>query len=253
MSTFDWRSARSWYVNLACRPDRNEQVAAEFAKAGLPAERFDAFLPEEWPGSTKKIVPMWNRTKGAVGCYQSQTHVMRMGQGNPGMVGVFEDDVVFCDDLRTRLDYIQDHLTWDWDIFWLGATFHSNPAVWHKDTLGRDVERTADKHIFRTYGIWSTYAYFVNGPSVRKVLELLDQNIHQAYGIDHCCILHLEPVLKTYCMVPGCAWQRDGLSNIGKGVTTFSHFKKELGPYAWTARMGDFDPDNYDWGIANEV
>ena len=162
------------------------------------------------------------------------------------MVGVFEDDVVFCDDLKERLDYIETHLTWDWDIFWLGGTFHCNPPVWHKDTIGRDAERTTDKHIFRTYGIWSTYAYFVNGPSIRKVLKLLDDNIHQAYGIDHCCILHLEPVLKTYCMVPGCAWQRDGLSNIGTGVTTFSHFK-QLGPYVWTDRMGDFEPDTYDW------
>jgi len=249
MSRFDWRKARSWYVNLASRPDRNEHAKVEFAKAGLGAQRFDAFIPDEWLGDPAKVLRMRNRTPGAIGCYQSQTHVMRMGQGNSSMVGVFEDDVVFCDDLADRLDYIETHLTRDWDILWLGATFHCNPAVWHKDSIGRDAERTADKHILRTYGIWSTYAYFVNGSSVRRVLDLLDQNIYRSDGIDHCMMLYVEPVLQTFCFVPGCCWQMDSESNIGTGVTRFSGFK-QLGPYAWTSRMQDFNPDTYNWNEA---
>ncbi len=246
MSLFDWRNAPLWYVNLASRPERNAHARNEFAKAGLAARRFDAFTPNEWPGDPAKVLRMRNRTPGAIGCYQSQTHVMRTERGNAGMVGVFEDDVVFCDDIQARLNYIEEHLTWEWDIFWLGATFHCNPAVWHLKTLGRDAERTSDKHILRTYGIWSTYAYFVNGRSVRRVLDAFDQNIHRSDGIDHCTILYVQPVLRTFCFVPGCCWQMDSRSDIGSGITEFSHFK-DLGPYAWTKRMEEFQPDEYDW------
>ena len=246
MNNFDWKNAHNWYINLASRPDRNEHARKQFFKAGLSVRRFDAFTPDEWPSDPAKVLRMRNRTPGAIACHQSQIHAMRTGQDNGGMVGVFEDDVVFCDDIQRRLNYVEQHIPPDWDIFWLGATFHCNPAVWHKDTIGRDVERTADKHIFRCYGIWSTYAYFVNGSSVRRVLKLLDQNIHQSDGIDHCMMLHVETVLNTYCFVPGCAWQMDSQSNIGSGVAKFSNFKS-LGPYVWTDNMGDFDPDNFNW------
>jgi len=248
---FDPKQIEWWYVNLKSRPDRNEHAKAEFAKHNLPVRRMEGFLPEEWPGKQSDVKRMWNRTKGAIGCYQSQLHCVRTVQGSDRVVGVCEDDVCFCDDFPARLEYIAEHVPEDWDIFWLGATFHCNPAVWHKDTIGRDVETTDDPRILRTYGIWSTYAYLVNGKSVRKILDLCDKHVKDSDGIDHLSMLYLQPVLNTYCFVPGCTWQYDNQSNIGDGITYFSGFQK-LGPYVWSKRMEDFRPDSFDWAEANE-
>lgn len=246
-----WKSIEWWWINLSSRPDRREHAEKEFAKAGIKAERFEAFMPDQWPGPEKMVAKMRATTPGAIGCYQSQTEVIRTVLDTDRIVAVCEDDICFCSDMPKRLEYIAEHLTWDWDIFYLGATFHV-PGVWchHKDcenwgTIGVDAKPTPDPHIMRVYGQWGTYSYLVNGRNARKVLDLFDANIHRARGIDHLCII-LGNRLNAYCFVPGCAWQYDNLSDIGHGVTLFSGFKK-LGPYAWTEKMTDFDPRWFDW------
>jgi len=242
-----WREVEWWYVNLPQRTDRDVHARKQFAKHALHARRFEAFLPSDWhekPGDTDKMRP----TPGAIGCYLSQRHLTRTVQGTDRIVGVCEDDVLFCDDLCDRLQYIEDNFDLDWDVFWLGSTYHINPPVWHKDTLGKDFELTGIKYIHRAFGCWGTYAYLVNGRSVRKILELFEQNVHRARGIDDLYIM-LEPKLNTFCFTPGMAFQIDGPTNIGvggDGITRFSHFHK-LGPYVFTKRLTDFDYDNFNW------
>jgi hypothetical protein len=97
----------------------------------------------------------------------------------------------------------------------------------------------------RVYGEWGTYAYLVNGKNADKVLRLFNDNIHRARGIDHLAII-LGDRLNAFCFVPGCAWQYDNQSNIGNGITEFSHFKS-LGPYVWTYKMDEFDPTEFEW------
>jgi GR25 family glycosyltransferase involved in LPS biosynthesis len=242
-----------WYINLASRPDRDQHAREQFARHGLPVRRFEAFTPAEWPGPPEAVERM-RPTPGAIGCYQSQVHVTRTVQGSDRIVGVCEDDVLFCDDLVERFAYIEEHFDFDWDVFWLGSTYHINPAVWHKETLGRDFEQTSVKHIHRAYGLWGTYAYLVNGRSVRKILELFEANVHRARGIDDLYIM-LEPQLNTYCFTPGMAFQIDGLSNIGMppgSTTVFSHFHK-LGRYVFSKRLADFDYDSFDWAEGRRV
>jgi len=249
----DW-----FYVNLASRPDRNEHAKEQFARHGIKAKRLDAYLPADWDGSEEKVARMRARTPGAIGCYMSQMRLIEAAIGHNYVIAVCEDDVCFCDDLLKRLEYIGKHLTWDWDIFYLGATFHV-PGVWCNDpecsdwgAIGCDVKTTPDPRILRTFGIWGTYAYLVNPANAAKVHKTFDKNIYRADGIDHLCIL-LGPRLKTFCFVPGCAWQYDNQSNIGSGITHFSSFKPRLGPYAWQDRMEDFDPAKYDWIKGGEI
>ncbi|KKL63303.1 hypothetical protein LCGC14_2176420, partial [marine sediment metagenome] len=161
MTQIRWRELEWHYINLASRPDRDLHAKEQFARHGLPVKRFDAFTPDQWPGDPAKVARMMARTPGAVGCHQSQMAVIKTVVGTGHVVAVCEDDIVFCDDLTKRLQYIEDHLTWDWDVFYLGATFHV-PGVWchHADcaewgpVLGRDAEPTTDKHIMRVYGQW---------------------------------------------------------------------------------------------------
>ena len=253
----NWKEIEWHYVNLDSRPDRRVHAENEFAKHDIEAQRFGAYLPEAWPDFDRaRVQRMQNRTPGAIGCFYSQITLIKRAAETGKVIAVCEDDVCFCSDLPKRLQHIQDNLKWDWDVFYLGATFHV-PGKWcHKDDCKRwsqhevDADPTIDKHIMRVYGEWGTYAYLVNPANARKVYRLLMDNCAISDGIDH-NFIRLGDKVNAYCFVPGCAWQYDNQSNIGNDITRFSGFKR-LGPYAWTERMEDFDPASFDWVTGKE-
>lgn len=231
------------YINLSHRRDRNYRMIDELARVGLTAERVEGKLPNEFDLTSPKLQVMANRTKGAIGCHYSQVTCMQSALDNGKHSMVLEDDLVFCSDFQDRLKLIEEFTnTHDWDIIWLGATFHKEPT-WHKSRgkhthpdlqqctcqLNKDWEPTDNKNFVRTYGCWSTYAYIVNVNSIKKILSLLEENIHLSMGIDWLFIL-LQPQLKTYSFIPGCVKQYDNQSDIGTGITVFSAFKN-LGDY----------------------
>lgn len=256
--TFKWREMYSSFINLDTRQDRLILMEHELKRVGIDAVRTQGMRPSEYKGDPYKIQGMVKRnTIGAVGCHFSQTKVMEEALRQNKSAFVMEDDLVFCSDIQKRLDYIEGFLnTHEWDVFWLGGTYHINPPHWHplKHTselqqctckLGRDAELTDDPRIIRTYGCFSTFAYIVNIDSLPKVLHLLDCVVHESMGIDW-LFIRLQPQLKTFAFAPGCVKQYDNKSDIGKGFTYFSGFKK-LGAHWFADRMEDFDPLTYDW------
>ncbi len=260
--SFNWRKDLIiGYVNLDSRTDREQHMQSEFKRIGLDGYRFSGMLPSEYTGDPAKVKVMMDRTPGAVGCHFSQVSVMKSGLSSPNAkaVMVLEDDVVFCSDIKERLDHIEYFLEGkDWDVVFLGGTFHVNPYVWHTGKfpdmptgvdLGRDVELTDDPRMVRTYGAFSTHAYIVNVNSIEKILKLFDENIHLSMGIDW-LFIKLQPQLNCFAFVPGCVKQMDNQSNIGQGITRFSDFAK-LGPYWWADRMEEFNPLAFNWAEAD--
>ena len=233
-------------------------MQGQLYKAGIEAERVAGLLPHEVDVDPRKTRVMQNRTPGAIGCHYSQVSIMEEALRQGKHAWVMEDDLVFCDDFQDRIAYVD---AWkennDWDIFWLGGTFHS-PPWWHKPghnrelpqcncTIGKDVEPTDDPRIVRTYGCFCTYAYIINKNSLEKIIKMLDENVHLSMGIDWLFIL-LQPRLKTFAFVPGMVKQMDNQSDIGDGITVFSGFSKlngteENSRYWWQNKMEDFNPD----------
>lgn len=243
------------YVNLDCRPDRLAHVKTQLEKIGMHAWRQPGMLPHQYKGDRSLVEVMRKRTPGAIGCHYSQRKIIEVASTDERDILVMEDDVVFCEDFWDRVAIIKQFIdSRPWDIFWFGATFHCNPPVWHRDDLGRDVELTDHPNILKTYGIWSTYAWLVNGKSTKKVLKLLDDNVRESIGID-ALMIKVQPTIESYCFVPGLVKQRDDRSNIGinrdgsPAVTKFSGFAN-LGPYWWQERMSDFDPNTFNWAEA---
>lgn len=250
------------FINLTHRLDRLLHMKKELEKAGIDAERTSGILPKEVKGDLSRYKVMLERTPGALGCHLAQTKVMEKALSLNKHAGVFEDDLVFCDDFQKRMDYINEFTkTHSWDVLWLGGTFHVNPPHWHTgknpDLLGttmrRDAELTDDPRMVRTYGCFCTYAYIVNVNSIQKILKLLDQYVHESMGIDW-LFIKLQPQLNTFSFVPGCIKQMDNPSDIGrpdkngkKAFTYFSHFAKSTGPYWWARKLEDFDPLKFDW------
>lgn len=238
------------FVNLDHRKDRLSHMTKQLARVGLNAERTRGLLPSEVNQPEEKLSVMRNRTPGAIGCHYSQVSIMEKALFHGKNAFVMEDDLIFCSDFNKRMEHIESFLGGrEWDVFWLGGTYTLQPA-WHKSEngkhthpdlqmchcdLNRDWEPTEDKHIVRTYGCWSTYAYIVNYNSLQKILGLLDANVHLSMGIDWLFIL-LQPQLKTFAFLPGMVKQYDNKSDIGTGITYFSH-SRGLGRHWWQDKM----------------
>lgn len=252
-------SLHAEFVNLDHRTDRRIGMVRELKRVGITAGRRRGMLPSEWKGDPARIKGMWDRPqKGAIGCHFSQIAVMQEALRHRKHALVMEDDLAFCSDFQERLKIIDGFLSChDWDIFWLGATFHVNPPHWHINhsrgcrPLGRDAAKTDHPRIFRTFGCFCTYAYIVNGEAIEKVFRMMETRLPQSIGIDHLMIM-LQPDLRTFAFVPGCVKQYDHISDIGvdgrgnPAQTTFSSFAK-LGPYWWADNMNEFDPERFNW------
>lgn len=246
------------FVNLDHRKDRLVRMEDTLRKAGFnpikdPIEaeasklnvvRTRGMLPSEYKGDPKRVQVMQNRTPGAIGCHFSQVSIMEKALEQRKNAFVMEDDLIICSDFQKRMELIDTFCALNaWDIVWLGGTFHINPPWWYKGT--RDAQCTTDPRMMRTFGCFCTYAYIVNKYSIEKILSLLDQLLDRSIGIDW-AFIQMQPDLLTYAFVPGCTTQYDNKSDIGKGMTIFSNFKR-LGPYWFQDRMEDFDPTKFNW------
>lgn len=238
-------------------------MVEELNRINLPAIRQRGFPWKELDYQNQKYATMFNRTPGAIGCHYSQVEIMRKAKAEDKHAFVMEDDLIFCSDFHDRLIYIESFLEKqpDWDVFWLGGTFHS-PAFWHPKgesgmrpncsaNLGKDFDHTEDPRIKRTYGAFCTYAYIVNKNSIDKILNLFDEHINTSIGIDW-LFIKLQPQLKTFAFVPGCVKQMDNQSDIGNGVTVFSGFSRlngtvENSRYWFQDKMEDFNPETFEW------
>ena len=255
---FDWKNCHFSFVNLDHRQDRLNHMNAQLSRVGIDAIRTRGILPNEIPKDTKAYDKMLNRTKGAAGCHLAQVSIMKQALSLGKDAFVMEDDLIFCQDFRERMGYIQNFLnTTEWDVMWLGGTVHINPSEWHTgrnpdlqgiEFVGRDAECTSDLRIIRTYGAFCTYAYIVNINSLDRVIKLLEENVHRSMGIDW-LFIYLQAQLRTFMFMPGCIKQMDNQSDIGAGMTIFSGFSK-LGPYWYQNKMEDFDPNNFNWAEA---
>lgn len=250
------------FVNLDSRPDRLNHMVRELERVGISAIRQRGIPWKETDYENTKYSVMLRRTPGAIGCHLSQVEIIKKAFEVGANAFVMEDDLVFASDFQERLKYIENFLAGkEWDIFWLGATFHS-PAYWHpignsgmppncSANIGMDFAHTEDPRIKRTYGAFCTYAYIVNYSSIKKVLGLLDKHIHESIGIDW-LMIKIQPQLKCYAFVPGSVKQLDNRSDIGDGITRFSGFAKlngteENSRYWFQDKMTDFDPSTFNW------
>ena len=203
---------------------------------------------------------------GTVGCTVSHLSILNNCVYKGVDAFVMEDDLTFATDTVQRLDKVEKFLNEnEWDIFFLGGTYHVNPAVWHIRNenghihpemyncnchLNRDAERTENPRIIRTYGCWCTYAYIINKDSIQKVLDLSYEYMDNTYALDQCW-LKIQPMLKCYAYLPAVAKQYDAVSDVQGDFHQFSNFSR-LGGYWWQDLEAHFDPSNFEWNEAKE-
>lgn len=227
-----------FYINLDYRTDRNEHAIRELSRFGIEAARISGcqevppngiFFGDEWSESNKK-------------CFFAHYDLITRYDGGK-ILGIFEDDILLCDDFLERFRYIEEMFDQDWDIFFLSAFYHlnSDPSRWHKSG---DYEKTHIKYIHRVYGSFCTHSYLVNPRSAEKIARLMREHASNAYAVDN-LLVKIQPLLNCYAFTPGMANQMACMSDIIMGPRDHSVFEQICGRHYYQQRLSDFDYDAY--------
>jgi glycosyl transferase, family 25 len=164
-----------------------------FAKHGISGvARFSAV-----DGERLDIPSRWQGTAGAYGCLHSNLAVVKHARdsGWPSVL-LFEDDVVFDEDLNSKLPRFMAQLPNDWDMVFFGGMHRDEPVRVRENVL----KLTAST---------STYAYAVRSTLYPAFLEThvdSDQPIDIRNRV-------LQEKFNCYCFYPHLAWVDGGLSD----------------------------------------
>lgn len=195
--SLNFDSIPKYCISLTRCQDRRVTVEQEFKKVGIEFEFFDAtdkldiIVPEI---SVKKHD---TEAAGVLACALSHLELIYKAKtlGLPEIC-IFEDDVIFCDDFKDRIKYIENLSGFEYDILALGGHFdkeitynYAIPADWPK------------MHKVKRMG--GTYAYIFKS----SVYDFILRNYNYNYGADEFYSTFVYPRFKSYAFVPflvGC-------------------------------------------------
>jgi len=173
-------------INLDRRPERWEQMQHKFRQHGIDSvRRFPAF-----DGETATIPAHWDSTPGAYGCLLSHLEVVREARrlGFPSVL-IFEDDVVFDDQLEQKFSEYSRQLPADWDMLFFGA-LHKDELIKVSENIGRITQSN------------STYACVIRDTVYDAFIDLNSKS-NNVLDVNS---LALQKQFNCYCFLPHLAW-----------------------------------------------
>ena len=226
-------------ISLPSRTDRRDWVTSHLNSFNVPFEFFDALSEKD---NVENLPFLPGIKPGNVGCALSHYELIK-NHNSDKLLGIFEDDVILCDDFFERFLYIENNFNLDWDIFFLSSFYHLNndKSRWHESG---DFEFTDIKYIHRVYGSFCTHSYLVNPKSKDKIINLIKENSHNSYAIDHLYIL-IQQQLNCFSFTPGMANQIVSVSDIDNKVKDQNVFQEVVGRHYFVNKLSDFDYDKY--------
>jgi GR25 family glycosyltransferase involved in LPS biosynthesis len=226
-------------ISLPTRTDRRDWVDSHLKSFNIPFEYFDALTEKD---NNENLVFLPETKLGNIGCALSHYNLIK-NHNSDKIIGIFEDDVLLCDDFHERFSYIENNFNLDWDIFFLSAFYHLNDDKSRWNESG-DFEFTDIKYIHRVYGSFCTHSYLVNPKSKDKVLKLFKENSHKSYAVDHLYIL-IQPQLNCFSFTPGMTNQIVSVSDIDKSIKDQNIFQTVVGQHFFTKKLSDLNYENY--------
>ncbi|HKE55886.1 MAG TPA: glycosyltransferase family 25 protein [Pyrinomonadaceae bacterium] len=198
-------------INLDRRPDRWRQMQHKFAEQGINSvQRFPAV-----DGSNVTRPPTWAHTPGAYGCLLSHVQVVREAQAlGVSSVLVFEDDVVFADQLEQKFSLCIDQVPSNWDILYLGAIHKEEPI------------KVTDS-IARITNAYSTYAYVLRDTVFESFIAL---NTKTGAELDNNSFI-LQQQFNCYCFLPHLAWVETDYSDAQERLVNHWYLRESLVPF----------------------
>jgi glycosyl transferase family 25 len=163
-------------------------------------------------GDKMKLPANWVHTPGAYGCLFSHLQVVREARrlGVPSVL-IFEDDVVFDDQLEKKFSLYLDQLPPDWDMLFFGALHRDEPI------------KVAD-NIARITQAYSTYAYVLRATMFDDFIEL---NRKTEQELDNNSLV-LQRRFKCYCFMPHLAWVETDYSDAQQRLVNHWYLQQSL-------------------------
>ncbi len=198
-------------INLDRRPERWQQMERKFAAHRINSvRRFPAL-----DGNNLILPASWAHTPGAYGCLQSHVQVVREAHSlGVSSVLIFEDDVVFADQLEHKFSLGIDQVPDDWDILFFGAI--------HKDEPIRISENIA-----RITKAYSTYAYALKDTAFETFLKL---NSKTGAELDNNSFI-LQQRFNCYCFLPHLAWVETDYSDAQERLVDHWYLRESIVPF----------------------
>jgi len=226
-------------ISLPKRTDRREWIDSHLKEFNISFEYFDALSPTDNPSNIKFLE---NTISGQIGCALSHYNLIKNYEGEK-ILGIFEDDVLLCEDFNERFSYIENNFNLDWDIFFLSSFYHLNDDENRWNQTG-DFEFTDIKYIHRVYGSFCAHSYLVNPKSKNKIIKLIEENFNRSYAIDHLYIL-IQPKLNCFSFTPGLANQIVNYSDTDGEIKDQNSFEQTVGSHFFVNNLREFDYDKY--------
>lgn len=180
-------------VNLDRRPERWARMRERFAKHKITdVLRFSAI-----EGDRLTIPSSWQGSVGAYGCLKSNVSIIHMAREErwPNVL-IFEDDVLFDDDLDRKFPEFIAQLPPDWDMVLFGGLHRIEPVRVRENLL---------KLSFTS----STYAYAVRDTVYSDFLEIQSAG-QRPVDVNNRL---LQERFNCYCFAPNLAWVESGHSD----------------------------------------
>src|SRR5689334_902750 len=173
-------------INLDRRLERWRQMQDKFYQHGIHSVRRFAAVD----GEALKIPANWPGTPGAYGCLLSHLEIVREARRlKLSSIRIFEDDVVFDDQIKQKFSEYVRQLPADWDMLFFGAL--------HKDELIK-----VSDHIGRITQSNSTYACVLRDTIFDAFIELNSRG-DEVLDVNS---LVLQQQFNCYCFMPHLAW-----------------------------------------------
>jgi hypothetical protein len=181
-----------FYLNPAKREDRRKLCRAEFAKHRLNVERFP-ITPEARVKCTRGHLTEERYVSGL----SKRLLIREAKRRRAPAVVMFEDDVIFHDYFRTRLEEME--LPDDWQVFYLGCA-HQEPGTPVSQGLVQAV-RAVDSH-----------AVVIRAAAYDRVLAAWKPGAKHAPACSVVCtaqaLAGLNAEIPCYAALPNLVWQR---------------------------------------------
>jgi len=195
-------------INLDRRLERWQRMQRKFAEHRMHSvRRFSAF-----DGESMLLPASWTHTPGAYGCLLSHLQVVsdarRRGVSS---VLVFEDDVLFADQLETRFATAIAQLPSDWDMLFFGA-LHRDEPIKVSDNIARITQAN------------STFACALRSTVFDAFIELNSQT-EEVLDVNN---LILQQQFNCYCFMPHLAWVETDHSDAQQRVVDHWYLRDSL-------------------------
>ena len=205
-------------INLERRPDRLEEMRAEFARGWL----FTApTVQKAIDGNLCKAPAGYTQGDYAWACFQSHRQALQTALNDDlQTILILEDDCVFSTDFVVRSVEFFRNLPEDWELAWFGGHHLANPIFMKPG-------------IVRSTSIDRTHAYALNRRGMERLYALWSR-----WHTGHCdwALSAAIKEFKSYCVYPWLVGQRGGYSDITWTVKPAEWWEEGHGPAA--ARAG---------------